>query len=86
MPKKLPILMTTPKIGRRSPKWPLERVLFAIGGTATLVSVLLAVAVSSWFLLLTVFVGINQWIYVSTGSCPMSVILNRIGIPAQCRW
>ena len=40
---------------RRS--WPLERVLFLLAGTTTLVSVLLAALVSPWFLLLTAFVG-----------------------------
>lgn len=60
----------------RSP-WPLERVLFALAGTMTLVSVLLAVLVSSWFLLLTAFVGLNQWLYVLAGDCPSSMILRR---------
>ena len=56
---------------------PLERVLFALAGTVTLVSVGLAVAVSTWFLLLTAFVGINQWLYVLAGACPASVVLRR---------
>jgi hypothetical protein len=30
-------------------RWPLERVLFALAGTATLASALLAAAVSPWF-------------------------------------
>jgi hypothetical protein len=57
--------------------WPLERVLFAIAGSVVLVSVLLAVLVSGWFLLLTAFVGINQWLFVLFGDCPMSLILTR---------
>jgi hypothetical protein len=39
--------------------WPLERVLFALAGTVTLLSAALAAAVSPWFLLLTAFVGVN---------------------------
>ncbi len=58
-------------------RWPLERVLFALAGTVTLLSALLAVTVSSWFLLLTAFVGVNQWLYVVTGGCPASLILRR---------
>jgi hypothetical protein len=58
-------------------KWPLERVLFALAGTVTLVSVVLALAVSEWFLLLTAFVGINQWLYVIAHACPASIILRR---------
>jgi hypothetical protein len=57
--------------------WPLERVLFALAGTVTLLSVLLVVAVSPWFLLLTAFVGVNQWLYVVAGACPASIVLRR---------
>jgi len=66
--------------------WPLERVLFAMAGTMSLVSALLAAVISPWFLLLTVFVGINQWAYVTLRACPASIILNRLGVRAQCRW
>ncbi len=58
-------------------RWPLERVLFALAGTVTLLSVLLAATVSKWFLLLTAFVGVNQWLYVTVGACPASLILRR---------
>jgi hypothetical protein len=61
----------------RMSSWPLERVLFALAGTVTLVSVLLAVTVSAWFLLLTVFVGVNQWLYVTVGACPASLVLSK---------
>jgi hypothetical protein len=57
--------------------WPLERVLFALAGTVVLVSALLAAAVSPWFLLLTAFVGVNQWLYVVAGACPASLVLRR---------
>lgn len=58
-------------------RWPLERVLFALAGTVTLVSALLAITLSTWFLVLAVFVGINQWLYVLVGACPASVVLHR---------
>jgi len=58
--------------------WPLERVLFALAGTVTLVSALLAAAVSPWFLLMTAFVGVNQWLYVTVGACPVSVLVERV--------
>ncbi len=60
--------------------WPLERTLFALAGTVTLVSVVLAAAVSPWFLILTVLVGVNQWLYVLFGACPASLVLNRLGL------
>lgn len=64
--------------GRRSrTRWPLERVLFALAGSVTLVAALLAAVVSPWFLLLTAFVGVNQWLYVALGACPASLVLRR---------
>lgn len=57
--------------------WPLERVPFALAGTVVLMSAPLAAAVSPWFLLLTTFVGVNQWRYVLVGACPASVVLRR---------
>jgi len=62
----------------RAAGWPLERVLFALAGTVTLVSVGLAAVVSPWFLLLSAFVGINQWLYVAVGACPASLVLRRL--------
>ena len=58
-------------------RWPLERVLFALAGTMTLLSAVLAAVLSPWFLLLTAFVGVNQWLYVLVGACPASVVLRR---------
>ena len=58
-------------------RWPLERVLFALAGTVTLLSAALAAVVSPWFLLLTAFVGVNQWLYVIVGACPASIVLRR---------
>ena len=58
--------------------WPLERVLFALAGTVTLLSATLAALVSPWFLLLTAFVGVNQWLYVAVGACPASLVLTRL--------
>ena len=57
--------------------WPLERVLFALAGTVTLLSAAAAL-VTPWFLLLTAFVGVNQWLYVAAGGCPASLVLTRL--------
>jgi hypothetical protein len=67
-------------------KWPLERVLFAMAGSVTMGSAILAALVSPWFLVLTAFVGVNQWLYVLFGACPASLVLGRFGFNAQCRW
>jgi hypothetical protein len=58
--------------------WALERVLFAIAGTVVLAAAALSAFVSPWFLLLVAFVGVNQWLYVLVGDCPMSLILTRV--------
>ncbi len=57
--------------------WSLERALFALAGGMTLLSAALAWLVSPWFLLLTAFVGLNQWIFVAFGDCPASLVLRR---------
>ena len=59
-------------------RWPLERVLFALAGSMTLLSAALAAFLSPWFLLLTAFVGVNQWLYVLAGACPASLALRRL--------
>lgn len=68
-----------------STAWPLERVLFALAGTVTFVSAALAALVSPWFLLLTVFVSLNQWLFVAVGFCPTSLVLERVlGVQRGC--
>ncbi len=64
----------------RTRRWPLERILFALAGSMTLLTVVLAVMVSSWFLLVTAFVGVNEWLYVTVGNCPASLVLRRLGV------
>lgn len=58
--------------------WPLERALFAMAGTVTLLSAALAAVVSPWLLVLTAFVGVNQWLFVAVGACPISLVLTRV--------
>ncbi|MHB8470280.1 MAG: DUF2892 domain-containing protein [Gaiellaceae bacterium] len=60
----------------------LERVLFALAGSITLASVLLALTVSPWFLAAAVFAALNQWLYALAGECPASLILRRLGVAA----
>jgi hypothetical protein len=61
----------------KSKRWPLERVLFALAGTVTLLSAALAAVISPWFLLLTAIVGVNEWLYVAVGACPALIVLRR---------
>lgn len=57
--------------------WTLERVLFVMAGSIALLSAILAVTVSDWFLLLTGFVAINQLAFAAVGDCGASLILRR---------
>ncbi len=58
--------------------WPLERVLFAIGGTLGLTSAALSAFVSPVFLPLMAFVGANQLLYFAVRECPASIVLLRV--------
>ena len=78
--------VTTMPPQTKQTRWPLERVLFAMAGTITVLSALLSVIVSPWFLLLTAFVGVNQWLYVTLRSCPASILLKRFAVASQCTW
>ena len=64
-------------------RWPLERVLFGMAATVTLLSVALAALVSPWFVLLSAFAGLNQWLYVLVGACPTSIVLRRACRPGS---
>jgi hypothetical protein len=67
-----------PPAGSLPPRWPLERVLFALAGSVTLLSAGLAALVSPWFLVLSALVGLNQWLYVLAGACPASLVLRHL--------
>lgn len=61
-----------------------DRGVFAVAGTVVLLSVLLTVMVSAWWLLLTAFVGLNLLQSSVTGFCPAATILGRLGVPSGC--
>ncbi len=56
----------------------LDRVLFSLAGSMVLLAALLTALVSPWWVLLAVFVGVNQWLYVIAGNCPASLVLGRV--------
>ena len=76
--------MSSP-VAARTNRWPLQRVLFLLAGTVTLTGVVLGVALSPWFLLLSAIAGGNQLLMVATGWCPMSLLLSRLGVEPACR-
>ena len=62
----------------------LDRGVFLVAGVVTLVSVALATFVSTWWLLLTTFVGLNLLQASVTGFCPAALILKRLGVQQGC--
>ena len=58
----------------------MERILFALAGTVTIVSVSLSQLLTPWLLLLTLAVGLNQLMFVMIGACPASVVLHKLGV------
>jgi hypothetical protein len=57
-----------------------ERYLRLVAGIVVSVSLLLAWAVSPWFLLLTAFVGLNLLQSAFTNWCPMMSILRMLHV------
>ena len=62
----------------------LDRAVLAMAGTFILVSVVLAATVSSWWLLLTGFVGLNLLQSSITGFCPAALVFRRLGLTSGC--
>ena len=62
----------------------IDRAVLLLAGTLILVSVALALAVSTWWLVLTAFVGANLLQASLTGFWPAASILRRLGMSAGC--
>ena len=61
-----------------------DRAVLAFAGAMVLVSVALAHFVSPWWLLLTVFVGVNMLQAAFTGFCPAAMVLRKVGVQPGC--
>ncbi len=57
----------------------LDKAVMRFAGFVVLVSVALAHFVSPWFLLLTVFAGLNMIQASFTGFCPAATIFKKLG-------
>lgn len=62
----------------------LDRAVLTLAGSMILVSALLAAVVSSWWLLLTAFVGLNLLQSSITGFCPAAIVFRRMGVTSGC--
>jgi Zn-dependent protease len=57
----------------------IDRIVMAFAGAMILVSLLLALLVSPWWLLLAAFVGVNLLQAAFTGFCPLAIVAKRLG-------
>jgi len=57
----------------------IDRTVMAFAGSTVLASLALAQFVSSWWLLLTGFVGLNLLQASFTGLCPLAFVLKKLG-------
>ena len=57
----------------------IDRIVLVFAGTMVLISTLLAVTVSPYFLFATGFVGANLAQSAFTGFCPLAKVLGRCG-------
>ncbi len=58
----------------------IDRVILAFAGALILLSVVLALWQSLYWLILTVFVGANLLQSAFTGFCPAAIILKKVGL------
>jgi hypothetical protein len=58
----------------------IDRIVLGFAGSMVLVSVLLAVFHSTYWLWLTAFVGANLLQSSITGFCPLAVFLKKLGV------
>jgi hypothetical protein len=58
----------------------IDRVVMAFAGSVIILGMLLAQLASPWWLLLTLFVGVNLFQAAFTGFCPLAIILRKLGL------
>jgi hypothetical protein len=58
----------------------IDRIVMAFAGAVILISIILSLVYSSYWLVLTAFVGANLFQAAFTGFCPLAIILKKIGM------
>lgn len=58
----------------------IDRAVMAMAGTVVLVGVTLALLVSTWFLAVPVFVGLNLLQASVTRFCPAAMVFKKLGL------
>lgn len=57
----------------------IDRIVMAFAGAMILASLALSFILSSWWLLLAGFVGLNLFQAAFTGFCPLALVLKKLG-------
>lgn len=58
----------------------IDRAVFVFAGLVVLLGVALAYALNPWWILLTVFAGLNMIQAAFTGFCPAAMVFKRLGL------
>jgi Zn-dependent protease len=58
----------------------IDRIVMAFAGSMVLISVILTLAHSTYWLFLTAFVGANLLQAAFTGFCPLAIVLKKLGV------
>jgi Zn-dependent protease len=58
----------------------IDRVVMAFAGSMILISVILALIHSTYWLFFTAFIGANLLQAAFTGFCPLAIILKKMGV------
>ncbi|WP_397607438.1 DUF2892 domain-containing protein [Silanimonas sp.] len=62
----------------------IDRAVFAFAGVMTLLSIALTHFVSPWFVLFTVFIGLNLLQSAFSGFCPAAIVFKKLGLSSGC--
>lgn len=60
----------------------IDRAVFVFAGSVVLIGIALSVLVSPWWILLSVFAGVNMIQAAFTGFCPAALLFKAVGLKA----
>lgn len=60
----------------------IDRAVFVFAGSVVLIGIALSALVSPWWILLSVFAGVNMIQAAFTGFCPAALLFKAVGLKA----
>lgn len=58
----------------------IDRIVMAFAGSMILITILLSVVYSPYWLFFTAFIGANMFQASFTGFCPLAILLKKLGV------